>query len=522
MTTPTDASDDPIRCAGCGAESTKSIVADTGYTCPRCEIGLAHLDTAPNGTLRGVIGWLRAPGDVLKDRYRIAKLLGRGGFAVTYLVEDLLLNGKRRALKEVPEILFDESEAGILSRIHHPAVPDIIDRFQLEGMVYLVLEFGGDRTLESVRRAEGGRVPLARVAPWADQLCDVLAYLHSQDPPIVHRDLKPENILLDERDRIMIIDFGIAKEATADGVTRTVARSVSHGFGPPEQALGTGTDERSDVYSLAATLYALLAGKPPPAAHERVSGAEVAPPSAGNPEVGPALEASLLRALSLNVLQRQASIDELRRDLVAAFGTAAGARAPATSASTTVSIDQIGGVASAPVTGTGPGVTTGSGVAGAVAAPARPRAGPWLATGGVLLVLAAGGLAWMLLGRDAERAADEAGAVAEGAPEAPASPTTGSGTAAAGATPPAVSQGSALDEFEKHRVSGSSEPPPAGTAAKKNAPSASLMAGTGKKPPDPPAPKSAPATPATKAPPPEPEKKLDWGKPRTVEIRRTR
>src|SRR4029077_6798702 len=116
------------------------------------------------------------------------------------------------------------------------------------------------------------------VLRWMRQLCDVLSYLHELDPPVVHRDLKPENILLDERDRIMLIDFGIAKASGDFAVTRTVARSSSHGFSPPEQVLGAGTDERSDVYSLGATMYALLTGKAPPPAHERVAGSELAPP----------------------------------------------------------------------------------------------------------------------------------------------------------------------------------------------------------------------------------------------------
>ena len=110
MSMPPAEAPDSITCAGCGSETSKSLVATGNYSCPRCSLELAHLDTAPNGAVRGVIGWLRVPGDVVNERYRVSKLLGRGGFAVTYLVEDMLLSGKRRALKEVPEIL---SSSGI-------------------------------------------------------------------------------------------------------------------------------------------------------------------------------------------------------------------------------------------------------------------------------------------------------------------------------------------------------------------------------------------------------------------------
>ena len=301
-----------LTCSHCGATASGSSVVDLEYRCPDCGTDLAHLDLAPNGMVRAVLGWLRRPGDVLHERYRIRGLLGKGGFAATYLVEDLRLNGKRRAAKEIPSIFFDERETEILSRLHHPALPDISDRFSSGEMVYLILEFGGDRTLESVWKAEGGPVPLEKLRPWIDQLCDALSYLHAQTPPIVHRDLKPANILLDEADRVMIIDFGIAKEASPDMATRTVARSVSHGFSPPEQALGTGTDERSDVYALGATLYALLTGELPPPAHERVAGAEMRAPRVINPALPAAVEAAILKALDLNISRRHASIEDFR------------------------------------------------------------------------------------------------------------------------------------------------------------------------------------------------------------------
>ena len=98
-------------------------------------------------------------------------------------------------------------------------------------MVYLVLDFGGTQSLEGERKASGGTIAAGRLVPWMHQLCEVLAYLHGRTPPIVHRDLKPENILLDEDDRIMLIDFGIAKESADLSVTHTLARSVSHGLG---------------------------------------------------------------------------------------------------------------------------------------------------------------------------------------------------------------------------------------------------------------------------------------------------
>lgn len=304
-------------CPRCGARATRGELSQRGYVCPRCAAEVAHLDVATNGVVRGVLGWLRCKDDLLNGRYRVTAVLGKGGFGATYLADDVELVGKRRALKEIPKLLYDEHETKLLSRLHHPAIPDICDRFESEGMVYLVLEFGGQRTLEGERRAHGGTVPLDKLVPWISQLCDVLQYLHGQTPPVVHRDLKPDNILLDERERVMLIDFGLAKEASTDTTTRTIARSVSHGFSPPEQALGTGTDERSDVYALGATLFTLLTGAVPPPAHERVAGRELVAPHTSHPTIPTAMSDAIVRALELNANLRQQSIAELRAQVEA-------------------------------------------------------------------------------------------------------------------------------------------------------------------------------------------------------------
>lgn len=298
-------------CPACGTVNELDVLVKSEYRCSQCNLELAHLDVAANGVIRGIFGWLRDVGDTIENRYQVKSVLGKGGFGATYLVEDLRLSGKRRAIKEVPELLFDEYETTLLSRLNHPSIPDIIDRNVVDGMVYLVLEFGGSRTLGGERKEyPDRRIPQAKLLPWIRQLCEVLMYLHSQDPPIIHRDLKPDNILLDETGRIMLIDFGIAKESKPATMTRTLGRAATHGFSPPEQAMGTGTDERSDIYALAATFYALLTGENPPAAHERVAGKELVPPSQIVPDISPQLEAAILQALNLNVNHRQQTMKE--------------------------------------------------------------------------------------------------------------------------------------------------------------------------------------------------------------------
>ena len=305
-------------CPACGTVNELDALVKREYRCSQCSLELAHLDVAANGVIRGIFGWLRCVGDTIENRYQVKAVLGKGGFGATYLVDDLRLSGKRRAIKEVPELLFDEYETTLLSRLSHPSIPDIIDRSVVEGMVYLVLEFGGSRTLGGERKQyPERRIPQAKLLPWMRQLCEVLIYLHSQDPPIIHRDLKPDNILLDETGRIMLIDFGIAKESKPATMTRTLGRAATHGFSPPEQAMGTGTDERSDIYALAATFYALLTGENPPAAHERVAGKELVSPSQIVPDISPQLEAAILQALNLNVNHRQQTMKEFSQVLEA-------------------------------------------------------------------------------------------------------------------------------------------------------------------------------------------------------------
>ena len=300
-------------CPRCFTHYDRANIQPPDYKCS-CGLELAYLSFSANGEVNGVMGWLASPGAIIHQRYRVVQLLGRGGFGSTYLVEDQKLSNKRWALKEIPEPLYDEHESRILAKLKHPSIPGITDREITDRMVYMVLEFGGNRTLETVRRASPDkRVALNVMAPWVRQLCDVLAYMHAQTPPIVHRDLKPGNVLLDDHDRVMLIDFGIAKEAIASEQTRALGRAVTHGYSPPEQAMGSGTDARSDIYALAATVYYMLTAHRPPGARERIQGVEIPVPSTLVPGMPPAIDRALLQAMSLNPNERQQTVEAFGR-----------------------------------------------------------------------------------------------------------------------------------------------------------------------------------------------------------------
>ena len=298
-------------CPVCQTENPLDALQKRDYRCVECKLEMAHLDYAQDGRVRGVFGWLIAPKTSVQEHYKIHSVLCKGGFGAAYLVYDLHFNGKRSALKEVPSMLFDNQEIGLLGKLHHPAIPGIIDHWTAGGMSYQVLKFSGSRTLGGERlNHPNQRIPMEKLLPWIRQLCDVLAYLHGQHPPIIHHDLKPDNILINEDGGIMLIDVGIVKDSKSRGMIRILDRAASPGFSPPEQEYGSGIDERSDIYALGATFYALLTGQNPPSAHKRVAGEALPPPSQFVPGISRELEGAILKSLSLDMKLRQRSIRE--------------------------------------------------------------------------------------------------------------------------------------------------------------------------------------------------------------------
>ncbi|HNJ40498.1 MAG TPA: FHA domain-containing serine/threonine-protein kinase [Acidobacteriota bacterium] len=214
------------------------------------------------------------PDTMLSGRYRVVKRIGGGGMGNVYLVQDTRLNNRQRALKEMIGSFADDSsrqkavqdfhrEAELLASLEHPSIPTIYDYFDADGRYYLVMKFvpGGD--LEVKMRKNGGKIEERQVVEWAIQICDVLHYIHNQNPPIIYRDLKPANLMIDDTmqpDRIVLVDFGIARfvAPTQKGVTAI----GTMGYAPPELFAGK-VEPRSDVYSLGATMFHLLTGVNP-------------------------------------------------------------------------------------------------------------------------------------------------------------------------------------------------------------------------------------------------------------------
>ncbi len=205
------------------------------------------------------------------------------------------------------------------SKLSHPNLPRVLDRFELgEGDHCIVMDFAGQFNLEQLRLQRGGPLPLKQVLGWADQLCDTLTFLHGQAPPIIHRDIKSANIIVSDDDRVLLVDFGIAKQQAAGHLTVTVARATSGGYSPPEQYGSSGhTDPRSDIYALAATLYVLLTNRDLPDSVDVLTGnaKAVKPAHLASPSVPPAVGAALLKAMQIRKEDRFATAQEFKRAL---------------------------------------------------------------------------------------------------------------------------------------------------------------------------------------------------------------
>lgn len=288
-------------------------------------------------------------GKVLRGRYRVRQIIGQGGMGSIYLAEDLRLEGRLCALKEVehdlslPGQLIKEAreqffrEATVLARLDHPNLPKVSDFFSIEARDYLVMDFvpGKDlRTLMNEARREGGFLDEGEVLGWASQLADALVYLHNQIPPILHRDIKPSNLKLTPSGLLKLVDFGLVKILASEEMTITVVQGRGTALYTPLEQYGgdTGhTDVRSDIYAFGATLYHLLTNHPPIEARERFLHPDNLPaPREFNPNLSPRTERAILWAMNLHPDDRPQDVTVFLQSLVGNREPVTRPRAPVT------------------------------------------------------------------------------------------------------------------------------------------------------------------------------------------------
>ncbi len=274
-------------------------------------------------------------GDILRGRYRIQERIGQGGMGNIYLADDLRLEGRLCALKEVehdrtvPSKLLKEArqqflhEATVLARLDHPNLPKVSDFFSVGPRDYLVMDYipGKDlRTMMLDAKQVNTFLIEEDVLSWANQLAEALTYLHGQVPPLVHRDVKPSNLKITPNGLLKLVDFGLVKALVPDEMTITVIQGRGTAlYTPLEQYGGDGlhTDIRSDLYAFGCTLYHLLTNTPPADARQRFLHPEsMPPPRKINPAISPRTEKAILWAMELHPDDRPATADDLRQFLI--------------------------------------------------------------------------------------------------------------------------------------------------------------------------------------------------------------
>ncbi|MHB8468406.1 MAG: Stk1 family PASTA domain-containing Ser/Thr kinase [Gaiellaceae bacterium] len=275
-------------------------------------------------------------GTLFDGRYQVVRKLGAGGMANVYLAEDQEL-GRRVAIKILNDRHANDDqfverfrlEAKNAAALGHPNIVPIYDRGEAEGTYYIAMEYLDGRSLKELIVSRGP-APVDVAVDYARQIVAALRFAHRHG--IVHRDIKPHNALVDGDGRVKVTDFGIAR-AGASQMTEAGSIVGTAQYLSPEQARGTGVDPRSDLYSLGVVLYELLTGTLP---FDGDTPVEIAmkhlsqvpePPSVRRPDIPPALDMAVMRALAKDPEERYQSADELDADLErVARGAAVSAR----------------------------------------------------------------------------------------------------------------------------------------------------------------------------------------------------
>ena len=260
-------------------------------------------------------------GSLLNNRYRIVLILGQGGMGSIYRAIDENL-GVEVAVKE--NLFTTEEyarqfrrEAVILANLRHPNLPRVTDHFVIEGQgQYLVMDYIEGEDLRERLDREGvlsdEDVIIIGVA-----ICEALGYLHSRNPQVVHRDIKPGNVKISPTGHITLVDFGLAKVIHGSQTTTTGARAMTPGYSPPEQYGTARTDQRTDIYSLGATLYVALTGMLPEDSLARaMDQAKLTPVRKCNPGVSRRLAGVVEKCMEIRTEDRYQNNEELERALL--------------------------------------------------------------------------------------------------------------------------------------------------------------------------------------------------------------
>ncbi|MFL5655896.1 MAG: protein kinase domain-containing protein [Ktedonobacteraceae bacterium] len=314
-----------IYCNECGAsnalQATHCFACNNALHLP-APSPLLQLQAVPTNTAvpaskgAGPLG----PSYLLHSRYSIVSQVGTGGFGAVYQAKDTLFSHRLVAIKEMsqdglsPQELAEaiaafEREALLLADLTHPNLPRIHDHFTEHGRSYVVMDFIAGDTLEDHLDKFAWRLSVEATLDIGLQLCTVLDYLHSQQPPIIFRDLKPANIMRTVDNHVYLIDFGIARHFRPGKAKDTIPLG-SRGYAAPEQYGKAQTTPQSDIYGLGATLHQLLTGDDP-----SITPFHFEPVRLPKSPISTPLNALLKQMLEMEMSKRPASMAIVKQEL---------------------------------------------------------------------------------------------------------------------------------------------------------------------------------------------------------------
>ena len=313
-------------CMGC------MEVTNGAKKCPRCGFTEAAVPQS---------FYYLPPRTLLQNKYLVGRVLGQGGFAITYLAWDVNLSIKL-AIKEyfpadlvyripgnntvVPystaqNTIFAHDmekflqEARMLARfMEHPNIVSVTDFFQANHTAYLVMHYIEGVTLRHYLRQSGERLPFATVMDIMMPVLDALRVIH--EAGLLHRDISPENIIISRKKRVMLIDFGAAR-GSMERRENSLSVIMKPGYTPEEQYRSKGVQGPwTDIYAAAATIYRAITGQMLPSALDRLEKDTLPPPSHLVKDISPDAERALLKALAVNAAERFKTVDQFQRALM--------------------------------------------------------------------------------------------------------------------------------------------------------------------------------------------------------------
>ncbi len=310
-----------IYCDNCGAANRiqATFCIGCGERIPRASPlpQTASINRNINYSIASSMQEMLPSNHLLNRRYRVIEPVGKGGMGIVYKAADSLLGDRAVAIKEMGQSGLTtqeiteaaaafKREALILASLKHPSLPSIYDHFNEDARWYLVMDFIEGETVEDyLRKANGQKLSVNEVLRIGEQLCQVLDYLHTHQPPIIFRDLKPANIMINATKHLYLIDFGIAR-LFKPGQSKDTTSLGSLGYAAPEQYGKAQTTVRSDIYSLGATLHQMLTGIDPSITPFTFSSIQ-----SHNPQTPPVLEKIIMMMVDMDVNKRPSSVSKV-------------------------------------------------------------------------------------------------------------------------------------------------------------------------------------------------------------------